>query len=152
MFSINNNFVDEFERRMLKTMRDELATLGLDNGPTVDSLPMLGGPTGGPVLALTGSKALTNIGGRALAGFGAVDYVEMDDKFHIVGDFPGCKKADVDVKVDGNLLTITAERKWCHREVCRCIICAYILPLYSVLSYTSRSLYVSHSTSIYVPI
>ncbi len=46
------------------------------------------------------------------AGFGSdthVDIYEQDDEIRVIADLPGVSKADIQLKCDGRLLTITAE-------------------------------------------
>jgi HSP20 family protein len=44
--------------------------------------------------------------------FPAVDLKEEDDHLSLVMDLPGVKKDDIEIRVDGNLLQIRAERKF----------------------------------------
>jgi HSP20 family protein len=45
-----------------------------------------------------------------------VDIKEESDAIVIKADLPGVKKEDIDVRVDGNLLTIKAEKKFEEKE------------------------------------
>ncbi len=45
-----------------------------------------------------------------------IDLSETDQAFDIKADIPGVKKEDIDVRVDGNQVTISAEVKQDHEE------------------------------------
>ncbi|HVP02959.1 MAG TPA: Hsp20/alpha crystallin family protein [Solirubrobacteraceae bacterium] len=56
-------------------------------------------------------------GGSAVPRFvPAMDLVETDDAFVLKADLPGVPEQDVHVEVEGDVLTISGERKSEHRE------------------------------------
>jgi len=46
----------------------------------------------------------------------AVDVVEQDGSYKIKAELPGMKASDVEIRVEGNVLTISGERKYEHQE------------------------------------
>lgn len=40
-----------------------------------------------------------------------VDLSEQDGNYHVKADIPGVRKEDIDVRIDGNMVTISAEMK-----------------------------------------
>jgi len=63
-------------------------------------------------LSLWGEELATTTG----VAFLPVDIKEESDAIVIKADLPGVKKEDIDVRVDGNLLTIKAEKKFEEKE------------------------------------
>jgi hypothetical protein len=54
------------------------------------------------------STTMTPMQTKALA----VDFKETDKQFELDVDFPGMKKEEISIKTDGNILTISGERKF----------------------------------------
>jgi HSP20 family protein len=46
----------------------------------------------------------------------AVDVLERDGNYLIKAELPGMKASDVDIRVEGNVLTVSGERKYEHKE------------------------------------
>lgn len=46
----------------------------------------------------------------------AVDVLERDGNYVIKAELPGLKASDVDIRVEGSMLTISGERKYEHKE------------------------------------
>lgn len=63
----------------------------------------------GEALAAT---MMTPIQTKALA----LDFRETDQRFELDIDFPGMKKDEISVKTDGNVLTISGERKFTNEK------------------------------------
>lgn len=54
--------------------------------------------------------------GESSPAFPPVDIKEENDAIVVKADLPGVKKEDIEVRVDGNLLTIRAEKKFEEKE------------------------------------
>ncbi|HVL31682.1 MAG TPA: Hsp20/alpha crystallin family protein [Solirubrobacteraceae bacterium] len=57
-----------------------------------------------------------NGGGAARRWLPAMDLVETDEHFVLRADLPGVPESDVSIEVEGNVLTISGERKTEHED------------------------------------
>jgi HSP20 family protein len=57
-----------------------------------------------------------NGGGAARRWLPAMDLVETDEHFVLKADLPGIPESDVNIEVEGNVLTISGERKTEHED------------------------------------
>jgi HSP20 family protein len=57
-----------------------------------------------------------NGGGAARCWLPAIDLVETDEHFVLKADLPGIPESDVNIEVEGNVLTISGERKTEHED------------------------------------
>ncbi len=57
-----------------------------------------------------------NGGGGARRWLPAMDLVETDEHFVLKADLPGVLESDVNIEVEGNVLTISGERKTEHED------------------------------------
>jgi HSP20 family protein len=55
-------------------------------------------------------RMMSSFGGRAGGGIMPMDAYEHDDVYTLCFDLPGVDPEDVDLTVEGNMLTVTAER------------------------------------------
>ena len=54
----------------------------------------------------------------------ALDVAENENSYVVKAEIPGCQPGDVDISVNGNVLTISGEKKQLHRiDLAACIKC-----------------------------
>lgn len=62
------------------------------------------------------SSSTAETGPRQLRWVPPVDIVESTDAFVVTADLPGLSKEDIDISLEGNMLTVSGERSYVHNE------------------------------------